>query len=250
MRFFFLLVACLVLKLDAKAQDSSKTKSEAIPFIRFQYSFLNPAGDFEERYGASHSVGGALGHKLKSNWQFEIEGSYHFGNQINSSNFLSEIINSTGDVTDADGELVKLVYELRGLSIYASAGKLFNWIGKNPNSGILIQAGIGFFQHKTKIDYRDGEVFQLTDNMLKGYDRLHTGLSTRQFIGYQHFGKRNLVNFYFGFEFEESFTKNRRKFNYDSRSFDTSQKLDFLYGFRFGWMIPFRSRESEEFYFY
>jgi hypothetical protein len=110
--------------------------------------------------------------------------------------------------------------------------------------------GVGYLQHKIKIDYRDGTVYQLSEEMRKGYDRLHTGIATRQFIGYQYFGKRNLMNFYGGFEFNQGFTKNRREFNYDTRSFDKERKFDFLYGFKVGWVIPFRSRETEEFYYY
>jgi len=254
MRLVFLqlifLIACLQFSLVSKGQDSTKSKAETIPYIRFQYSLLYSSGDFEDRYGQSNSVGGAFGVKLKSNWVFEIEGGYHFTRNVRIGSLLDDIINDQGDVTDSDGELVKLVYELRGLSFYGSVGKIFPWFATNENSGILIQAGVGYFQHFIKVDYRDGTVFQLSEDMLKGYDRLHTGLAIRQFIGYQHYGKRNLINFYLGFEFEQAFTYNRRKFNYDTRSFDTDQKLDLLSGLRFGWTIPFRSRESEEFYFY
>ncbi|MEQ8908491.1 MAG: hypothetical protein RIC95_04835 [Vicingaceae bacterium] len=245
-----LALLCLCFGTISLAQDSSQVSAESIPYIRFQYGYLNPGGDFEDRYGISHQVGGALGIKLASNWQFEIEGMYHFGGNVKTRGFLNDIINEAGDVIDSDGELIKLVYELRGLSIYASAGKVFPWLSTNPNSGVMIQAGIGYLQHRTKVDYRDGDVFQLSDEMLKGYDRLHTGISSRQFVGYQYFGKRNLLNFYLGFEVQQGFTKNRRKYNYDTRSFDTEQKLDLLYGFRFGWTIPFRSRTSDEFYYY
>ena len=235
--------------LAAQAKVDS-TQAQSIPFIRFQYSFLAPSGDFEDRFGDSHEVGGAFGFKTKSNWQFEVEAGYHFGKQVKVQGLLDDVINKVGDATDSDGELVKIIYEMRGLSFFGSIGKVIP-LGKNQkNSGLIVQAGAGYFQHKIKVDWRDGDVFQLSDERLKGYDRLHTGFALKQFIGYQYFGHKNLVNFYAGLEFKQAFTQNRRKYNYDTQSYDTKEKFDFLYGIRIGWMIPFKSRASEEFYYY
>ncbi|MBL4710179.1 MAG: hypothetical protein JKY48_17245 [Flavobacteriales bacterium] len=230
--------------------DIQADSSETIPFIRFQYSFLLPSGDFETSYGNSSSVGGAIGLKSKSNWQFEFEYSFMFGADLKRKDLLSDIINEAGDVTDSDGELIKIIYDLRGYSIFSSVGKIFPISKKNLNSGILVQAGIGFLQHRIFIDYRDGEAFQLNKEMLKGYDRLHNGLALKQFVGYQYFGSKNLINFYIGVEFQEGFTKNKREYNYDTKSFDKNQKNDFLYGLRLGWSIPIRKRTSDNFYYY
>ncbi len=234
----------------AKGQDSTLNNSESIPYIRFQYSMLFPAGDFEDRYANSNVAGGAFGLKLKSGWTFEVEAGYHFSRRVKSRGLLDDILNEAGDATDSDGELVKVSLEQRGLSIYTSVGRLFHFESRNKNSGLLLQAGIGYFQHKIKIDYRDGDVFQLSEEMQKGYDRLHTGLALRQFIGYQHFGMKNLLNFYIGLEIQEAYTKNRRLYNYDTQQFDKGDKFDFLYGIKMGWAIPFKSRASEEFYYY
>lgn len=244
------LIGFLSVLLYSSSMAQERDSSEAFPFFRFQYAYLLPGGDYEDTYGNTSSIGGAFAYKTKSNWQFEIEGAYFFGADIKRKDLLKDIINSTGDVTDADGELVKVIYDMRGLSINASVGKIIPVFNSNKNSGILLQAGIGFIQHRIKIDYRDGEVFQLSDEMLKGYDRLHRGFVLKQFIGYQFFGRKNLFNFYAGLEFNEGFTKNKRQYNYDSRAYDKEQKLDLLHGFKVGWAIPIRSRESEEFYIY
>lgn len=246
-----ILVAILFAHSSLNAQAEPKTDtSESIPFIRFQYSYLFPSGDFESTYGNSNAVGGAFGYKMANNWQFEVEGNFMFDADIKRRDLLSDITNERGDITDSDGELIKLIYDLRGFSIFASVGKVFPISKGNVNSGILTQVGVGFIQHRIFIDWRDGEVFQLNDEMLKGYDRLHNGIALKQFIGYEFFGRKNLANFYLGFEFQQGFTKNRREYNYDTRSFDKDQKFDFLYGFRIGWSIPFKRRRSEEFYYY
>lgn len=244
-RIFLLAIICFNSFLIS-AQDSAAS----FAYIKFQYAYYLPGGDYEERFGNTNSVGGELGFKTKSNWHFSVSGSYLFSNNVKVNNLLSDVINDAGDVTDSDGKLLRLIYEMRGQSYYLKVGRVIPILGSNPNSGLLINLGIGYLQHKIKVDYRDGTVFQLDEERLKGYDRLTSGIALNQFIGYQYFDKSNLLNFYIGFEFNQAFTKNRREYNYDEMSYDTDGKFDVLSGFRVGWVIPFRSRKSEEFYYY
>jgi len=246
----YILLFIAVLSCYSSFAQSKKDSAQAFPFVKFHYAYLFPSGDFEETYGNSSSLGGGVGYKTKSNWQFEIDANYLFGGNVKRKDLLSGIINDEGDATDADGELVKIIYDLRGLSISASVGKIFPVFNINPNTGILLKAGIGYIQHRIKIDYRDGDVFQLNEEMLKGYDRLHSGLLLNQFIGFQYFGRRNFTNFQIGLELNEGLTKNQREYNYDTRSYDKNQKNDFLYGFRLSWVIPIKGRTADEYYFY
>lgn len=244
------ILGIMLFSLTRLIGQNQSDSSEAVFFIRFDYAHFLAAGDFEKRYSNTNSVGGAFGYKTASNFTFNFSAGANFSRDVKSDGLLSDIINSVGDATDEDGELVKLTYEQRGLNLFLSGAKVFNLLSANANSGLVTEFGIGYFQHRIKVDYRDGEVFQLSDEMLKGYDRLHTGLAIRQFVGYQYFGPKNLLNFYLGLEFQQAFTVNRRCFNYDTKEFDTSQKKDLLYGLRFGWIIPIKKRSSEEFYYY
>lgn len=250
-QFLSLVLFCFGFKaFNQTKADSSKLGGEAFPFVRFQFASFLTGGDFEKSFGNTYSVGGAVGYKTGSNWQIDIESGYFFGADVKRKDMLNGITNAAGDATDLDGELVKLVFDIRAFNVFSSVGKIIPLSNKNQNSGLLIKAGIGYLQHRIKVDFRDGEVFQLSDEMLKGYDRLHTGIALKQFFGYQYYGRSNLFNFYFGLEMMEGFTINRRGYNYDSRSFDTDRKTDLLYGLRFGWTIPIRQRASEEFYYY
>lgn len=245
---FFFLLNTILLQVFSQSK-TYRDSSESIPFIRFQYSHLLPSGDFEETFQKANTIGASIGVKTESNFQFEVEGNFMFGSKIKRPGLLSGIANEIGDITDSEGELIKIIYDLRGFSFFATVGKLFPLRITNQNSGLLTQVGIGYLQHKIFIDYRDGDVFQLNEEMLKGYDRLHSGFALKQFIGYQHFGRKNYYNFYLGLEFQQGFTKNRREYNYDTQSFDLGRKFDFLYGFRVGWSIPIRERASEDFYY-
>ena len=250
LKLTFLVTAMVQFNLLSAQAEPEVDTAEAIPFVRFQYSYLFPSGDFESTFGSASTVGGAFGYKTANNWQFGVEGNFMFGADLKRKDLLGDLTNERGDITDSDGELIKLVYDVRGYNIFFTIGKLFPINTKNANSGVLTEVGAGFIQHKIFIDYRDGEVFQLNEEMLKGYDRLHNGFALKQFVGYEFFGKRNLANFYLGLEFQQGFTKNRREYNYDTRSFDKERKFDFLYGFRLGWAIPFKRREAEDFYYY
>ena len=243
------LIIALFLFLSS-AQSFAQDSTQAFGFVKFQYAYFLPSGDFEERYESANSVGGEIGFKNFGNWQLSFSGGFLYGTRVKVNNLLSDVINEDGDATDSDGELVRITYELRGQSYFLKIGRTFNLLSPNPNSGVMVSAGVGYFQHQIKVDYRDGQVFQLSEERLKGYDRLHTGFALQQFVGYQYFGRSNLLNFYAGFEFIQAFTKNRREYNYDTRSFDTETKQDYLAGIRIGWIIPFRKRRSEEFYYY
>ncbi len=245
-KFFLFAFFFTLFSTSSIAQDST----QAFGYVKFQYARFLPSADFEKRFNNANSVGGEFGYKTFNNWHFSISGAYLFSRDVKVNDLLSDVINEAGDVIDSDGELVKITYELRGQSYFAKVGRVFNILSPNPNSGILVNFGLGYFQHKIKIDYRDGEVFQLSEERLKGYDRFSNGFAIQQFIGYQYFGKSNLLNFYAGFEFIQAFTKNRREYNYDTRSYDKGVKRDLLSGLRVGWVIPFRKRRAEEYYYY
>ena len=71
-----------------------------------------------------------------------------------------------------------------------------------------------------------------------------------EFIGYVHFGKRKLINFYLGFDFTQAWTKNKRGYNYDEMQKDQQIHFDTMTGFRIGWMVTLYRRAPDEFYYY
>ena len=79
----------------------------------------------------------------------------------------------------------------------------------------------------------------LSGDYKKGYDRLTNGLTLKQFIGYQHLDPNLRLNFFAGFEFLEGFTRSRRDFDFDTRRKDQTDRLDLLWGFRVGLVLPF-----------
>ena len=62
---------------------------------------------------------------------------------------------------------------------------------------------------------------------------------------------QGIYNFYAGFYFQQGFTRNQRSQFWDKPNETVSQdiRLDLMYGFRVGWLIPIYKRQPKDFYF-
>ena len=61
---------------------------------------------------------------------------------------------------------------------------------------------------------------------------------------------KGTINFYFGFEFIQGFTQNRRDFNFDTMEKDDKKRNDFLNSFKVGWIFPLYKRAPQKYYMY
>lgn len=235
--------------MQASAQnmiDSSLT----IPFVGISYAYQIPGNHMAERYGPNHNIGGQFGIKLKSGAYIGIKAHYLWSENVKADGILDSIRTTEGGIIEVGGGLSDPIINERGYSVFVSGGFLFPIIGPNPNSGLLVTAGVGFLQHQYEIDWRGAQLPQLEDNYSRGYDRLSNGFALNQFIGYMHFGKKKLINFYIGVDFIQAWTKNKRGYNYDLRSNDDKTYFDSLTGFRFGWMLALYKRAPREYYYH
>ena len=174
-----------------------------------------------------------------------------FGNQVHESGILDSIKTSDGFLIESDGKLVDTHLLERGFSTFLKFGKLFTAWGPNKNSGIVAIAGLGFIEHKIRIELIGGSnksTPQLSDEVKKGYDRLSNGIALSQSLGYIYLSNNRITNFYAGIEIIEGFTKNRRNFDYDLMKKDDRLRTDLLFGIRVGWILPLYKRMPKEFY--
>ncbi len=247
----FSLSACILLfSLISYAQPNSRDTVIFVPFIGISYSYQIPDGDLVKNYGPNSNIGGNFLIKTKKNWIYGFDGSFLFGNNVKDTTVLDKIKTSQGQVINQDGKFAEIFFYERGYSVSARGGKIFSFKKSNPNSGIMLLSGIGFLQHKMRIEITGNNVPELTREYRKGYDRLSNGLALSQFLGYQYLGSNRLINFFGGIEMMAAFTKNRRGYNYDTMQYDNKTRTDLLYGFRFGWILPLYKKLPKEFYFY
>ncbi len=251
MKNFTLIVLALFMTLafSANAQKNIKDNAESMPMISFTYGYYFPGGDLAKRFGNNSGIGGAFQYKLKNNILLGVDGNFMFSRNVKEDSLLTSIdSDENGYVFNKDGQVSQILLFERGYTLGATVGKIFPIIGPNPNSGLLIKAGVGFMQHKIRIEHQNDRIPQLEGDYKKGYDLLTNGLMLSQFIGYFNMSNSKFANFYIGYEIMEGFTKNRRQFNYATKSFDTTGRTDIWSGFKVGWCILLYKRTASNYY--
>jgi hypothetical protein len=227
--------------------------NRAIGF-NFRYTAQLPYADAAKRFGFNNAVGGGFIYKSQTNYIFGVSGNFMFGNVIKEHAINFEgIVGKEGYFVNANGGIVQARLYERGYNVFLSAAKLFALHKLNRNSGVLAEFGAGYIQHKIRIEIPGEDVYQLQAAYKQGYDKLSSGLALKQFIGFQYMQQReHFVNYTIGLEVMEGFTRNRRGYNYDTRTPDVASRLDLFAGIRFTWFIPrylaFRDGK-DEYYF-
>lgn len=247
-----ILIPLLILSLPQRGFSQSGIKDSVIafPLLGVNYGFYLPGGDMAKRFGNSSMLTGHALYKTRRNVVFGVAGGFLFGNEVNEPELFKAISNSEGYILGLDGLYAEVRTYQRGYHISATAGKIISWKKPNPNSGVLLMGGLGFIQHKIRIEVIGNTVPQLRHDYLEGYDRLTNGIALHQFIGYIYYSNRQLINFYVGFEAMEGFTQGRRDYNFDDPTNIHDERLDLLFGVRLGWVIPLYKKKPKAYYFY
>ena len=199
----------------------------------------------KDRFGLNFDIGLGAEMILPNNWIFGLAGGIIFGNRVNED-VVRNLRTSFNQIIGSNTGLAAVSLRERGFHSEVRVGKLIPVIENNKKSGLRLVLGLGFLQHKIRVQ-EDPQSFvpQITGDYAKGYDRLSNGLMLSEFIGYQHLSKNRLVNFYGGFELTQGFTQNRRDYDFLTMSeSDKSNRLDLLYGFKVGWILPFYISKS------
>lgn len=242
-------VVVFLFSVRISAQVSIKDSSIYTPLVGASFGYYFPSGDLINRFGNNSAVQLNVDFKTKYNWILGINGSYLFGKEVKESLFDS-IATSSGAIINQDGQFADIRLYERGFTISGTIGRLIAFKKPNPNSGIIINVGIGFMQHKIRIETVGNDVPQLSKEYKKGYDRLSNGFLLTESIGYLYLSNNRLANFYIGFDCMQGFTQNRRSFDYDLMKRDTRKRVDILYGARITWILPLYKKAPQEFYTY
>ena len=268
-RIFIPLLICLGLTINLMAQMPKDIMKDPIPVAMFQatYAFQIPGLDTKTQYGISHNVGGSFVYKTESNWLFTANGNYLFGNKIKGSriSILGEGITTVdGEIIGGSGNIAGLSIEQRGFHFQLEAGKLFP-MAPNPNSGIFVQAGLGYLRNRTRIDYQKNLLnppYPVDGDYEYGYDRMRGGPALHLETGYLLLNDTRILNF--SISFEVTYARTRELRDYDFRVFTNPEtglmepvgKIDphkryndLYYGIRVTWNIPTYQRQPEQYYY-
>ncbi len=244
-------ILCLVLSFSTYSQRDVSKETIGTPYCGIQYGLNWTGEDLADRYGLTNALGAFAGYKTKRNFIFGLDGNYLFGNDIRIDGVLDNLRDEQGNITNSSGGPAIVLLFNRGFHVNGSIGKVFPILSPNPNSGIMVQLSAGYLWHRLRVETQEDDVPQLQGDYRKGYDRLTIGVNTAQFIGYSFMADQGIYNFYAGFYCQQGFTRNQRSEFWDKPNEVVSQdlRLELMYGFRVGWLIPIYKRQPKDYYF-
>lgn len=222
---------------DENLPNENNTKPPSGFLIDFSYGVQMPLADMAENFVYNFNLAGKIQYILSNNLMLGLVGDYQFSDDI-KQDIVSNLRESEGFLIDRFGQLSDVQLGQRGFFLGGSVSYLLPVLKNYKRSGIEIRLEGGYLQHWIRMEVLGGEVFGLSGDYYKGYDRMTSGFALRQYIGYRHLDKNRLLNFFGGFDFMQAFTKNRRGFNFDTMQSDTKDRIDVLIGFRVGITLP------------
>lgn len=228
------------------AQEDARNTGSAL-LLRFSYAFQMPGGDLAQRFGNNFNLGLGMDYLTSDrSYLLGAEFEFLFGNQV-KTDVLSALRTAEGFIIGNDRNIADVQLRERGLYAGAVLGKIIPLSTVNPRSGLRVALGAGWLQHNIRIQGDpQRSVPQIEGPYKKGYDRLSNGFALRQFVAYQLLDSNGRINFYAGLEFTQGFTRNRRPFDFDTRSHEDVARVDFLFGVRIGWVLPFYLDNADE----
>ncbi|MFN5370868.1 MAG: hypothetical protein ACK5B6_05325 [Bacteroidia bacterium] len=251
MRKIFLQLLFLFVALKSSSQVNVKDSLLRVPMLVPSVGLGIPTQDFAQRFGAFTQIGLDFLWKTPKGWLGGVDYQFLFGSQVKETDMLNGILTKDKFLIGADGTLYDVRFQLRGMRGMIKVGRQWPIWGPNKNSGVFGTVGIGFLQHKIRLEFeRNADVPQLNEIYSKGYDRLSNGLALSPAVGYFFLGNKRRVNFFMSIEYVLGFTQNRRSYNYDQNAVDLTKRTDGVIGIRAGWIIPLYERKPDEFYFY
>ena len=219
-----------------------------IPLVGVHFGGQLPMADLNKRFGPNLVSGLSFTMKSKKNWLYGARFDYMYGRNV-KEDVLKSLKTPEGYVVDNAGFPADLRVSERATAFYIFGGKVLPLASANPNSGLMVTLGAGYLEHKINLYDAQKQIAAIKDNLKYGYDRLSVGFSVSQFVGYLFLSENRMLNFYFGVDCSQSFTKSVRKINYDTGLSDTGRRLDILTGLRFGWILPLYKKTPNDFYY-
>jgi len=258
MRFFFFFFIPIFLFSQEKNKDvvvasenlSGIGDETNIFMFALNYSHQFPEFDLKNRFGPNSAIGISLTKKNNSNYLFTFSGNWIIGNNIKEENIFNPIDGNNGDIINIDGQIPIIRLFERGAQLHFDFGKKIELNINNAESGIIPSFGLGYVYHKIFIETLMGEIPQLNENLLKGYDRLTGGFSLKQSIMFMYLSNNQKINFHIGLEIIECWTKDLRIQNYSTGITENENRFDLFIGLKAGWILPLRKRTTSSFYYY
>lgn len=236
---FFLILNIYNISAQAAVDD---TKS-SIFYPTLSYGFKTPIGSLSDRFGIGTQLGFGIEYLNSRNIIFGSEFQFYFGSNV-KEDVLAAYRLENNLILGTNNEANSVFLRERGTYFGFTVGKVF--ASGNSKSGWRISLTPGIWTYKIRFIDPEQSVPQIRGEYSKGYDRYTTGLSLKQFLGYQYHGKDKKLNFYAGFDITEGLMQVRRPYNFPSQENDKATELQMQIGFKVGFILPFYIGGSDD----
>lgn len=219
--------------------------------LEFNYGFQLPLADLKDRFGANSAFGIGLEKVwFKNNIFAGADGMFFFGSTV-KEDVVAGLRVFDGSIVGINGNPGDVGLKERGYYIGLNTGKVFSLGNKENNlTGIRMQIGAGFMQHKIRVQDNFRSIVALSKENLKGYDRLTNGPAVHLALGFQYQNPLNNFHFHIMGDVYGASTKSRRDFDYLTGGYLDEQRTDLLVGLRVGYIVMVsRSRAADEIYY-
>ena len=243
----FILFMMLFLSVNSQKRISADKRSES-QMIILNYSLQMPLSELSTIFGYNSSLGIAYLNN-KNSFLYGVDANFMFGNKIKNDSLLDMISTQDGYLINASGELDQVLLFERGFNTHLLFGKAF-MPKDNDKTGIYCYLGVGYLQHKIRIESDRTNLPQINSEYIKGYDNFTSGISSKICLDYMYFDKKTLLEFYVGFEFINALTKNRRAYSFGEMIYnDRDINIDQLLGARIGVIITINRNNEGDFHY-
>ena len=229
---------------------STYAQKKAFNGFLIDYSYQFPIGILSEKFGNNSNIGINLINKTEDNLFYGFKAGYIFGGKIQDSTIFNNISTENGFVIDGNGTYANIILLQEGFSSNLYAGYAFCFDESNP-TGIYLSTGIGFLQHRIRIDTKNQYIPHLNNDYKQGYDQLANGFNTIFSIDYIYYKQNNRLKIFTGIDYSLAFTKDRRVYNFTTQSSNEDKiRYDQLLGIHLGIIIPINRKNEEEFHYF
>ena len=219
-------------------------------------------GNMRELYYSPYlDFGLEWNYKYMIDWMAGVDADIWFGatsdNLTGRVERLGNVFNPGETSMSLNGEDGVVTAYNRALALRPNIAKIIRVIPKNPNSGILLKVGAGWFMQKTIFyqDFNHPRVYQLHGDYAKLYDHLRNGVILTEGLGFVFMSNQSTyVNIKLTFEVSQCWSWSSRPYMIDNlmglNGKDNSRYFDLLYGIKLSWMFPFTGKTTYDYYYY
>lgn len=254
LRFFIAIFFLGMIQIDGFSQSKKKkinNPTDKIVLLGVHVTGQQPFGVLSERYGNFATIGAGGEYKFKKGLILGIEYNWGFSENVKENTIFGHMIGPTPQLFDLEGYYSVITMQHRSQFALAHMAYVIPFNRGNMNTGLFIQGGVGYNQHKIFIQSSEDKLPQVMDKDYKhGYDRLTSGLLTRQYIGYQRVTPTGYFHFRAGIELNQGFNQGRRVWNFQENIPGNEKRFESSAALKFSILLPIYIKDrSQEVFF-